>query len=104
MAAAVAFFLRCCGRVLQGDEELLEQLRGHGFACGAGCWRFSLPALHAFLAERIGDDCPDYPRFRRQLFASDCNARLRSLGAEIAIADNHGKVDESLYVLQRISL
>lgn len=100
MPLAVAFFLRCCERVMQGDEAQLERLRGHGFSCRTGCWRFDLPGLHAFLQQQMVEPCPDYLTFRRQLFASDCNLQLQRLGAAIVIADNHGKVDESLYALQ----
>lgn len=102
MANAVVFFLNCCERVLQGEVALLEQLRAQGFACEAQSWNFTLPALHAFLAQHLGEQCPDYPTFRRQLFASDCNQQLQRLGAAIVIADNRGKVDESLYALQRL--
>ena len=44
----------------------------------------------------------DYTGFLRELYASDLNTRLRDLGAEIAIVDNHGKVDSSLYCLRRL--
>lgn len=100
MSQALGVFLNCCERVLQGDKALLEQLRAAGFECQAAYWSFRLPALHAFLLQQLGEQCPDYPTFRRQLFASDCNQQLQGLGAAIVIADNRGKVDESLYALR----
>lgn len=95
----VRSFLSCCERVLHGDAQLLEQLRGHGFACAAGRWEFSLPALHGYLG---GEHGGDYRRWLQRLYASDINARLRQLGAEIAILDNRGKADFSLYGLRRL--
>lgn len=91
-------FFACCLRVLDGDAALIAQLRARGFACEAGGWRFSLPAAHAFLGGR--DEA--YPGWLKQLYASDFNARLKGKGAEIVIADNRGRVDESLYCLRRI--
>ncbi|MOA59099.1 hypothetical protein D3C78_1836360 [compost metagenome] len=44
----------------------------------------------------------EYRTFVRQLFASQINLRLREQGAEIAIADNRGKVSASLYCLRRL--
>jgi len=45
---------------------------------------------------------PDYPTFLKQLYASDLNQRLARQGAQITIADNRGKLSESLYRLQRL--
>lgn len=92
-------FLSCCERVLEGDGQLLEQLRAQGFVCAAGSWDFSLPALHAYLNGEGGEE---YRRWMQRLYASDINARLSELGAEIAILDNRGKVDLSLYGLRRL--
>ncbi|MDT4879085.1 hypothetical protein FQZ97_1147260 [compost metagenome] len=92
-------FLNCCERVLQGDAALLGQLRARGFACGAGRWEFSLPALHGYL---VAENGVEYRHWQRRLYASDINTRLRQLGAEIAIVDNRGKVGSSLYCLRRL--
>ena len=92
-----------CQAVLEGDEAFVALLRDQGFVCGSGYWQFHLPALHAFLRARLAaGEHPDYQTFLRQLYASDLNLRLRDLGAEIAIVDNHGKVDSSLYCLRRL--
>lgn len=99
MGDEVRRFLSCCERVLHGDAQLLEQLRGHGFACAAGYWEFGLPALHGYLS---GEHGGDYRRWLQRLYASDINARLRRLGAEIAILDNRGKVGASRYCLRRL--
>ncbi|MCC6077181.1 hypothetical protein ACFPTX_05715 [Pseudomonas sp. GCM10022188] len=95
-------FLDCCQRILHGDAALIEQLRAQGFACAPASWTFSLPALHAFVAARLASgEAPEYRAFVRQLFASRINLELREHGAEIAIADNRGKVSASLYCLRR---
>ena len=99
MSDEVERFLSCCQRVLHGDAPSLEQLRGHGFVCAPGRWEFSLPALHGYLSARQEGD---YRRWLQRLYASDINARLRRLGAEIAILDNRGKVDASLYCLRHL--
>lgn len=103
MTPAVHTFLDCCERILHGDAALIEQLRAAGFACAPASWSFGLPALHAFLAASLtGDSAPEYRAFVRQLFASPINLHLRERGAEIAIADNRGKVSASLYCLRRL--
>lgn len=99
MSDEVQSFLSCCERVLRDDAQLLEQLRAHGFACTAGRWEFGLPALHGYLG---GGHGVAYRDWLQRLYASDINARLRQLGAEIAILDNRGKVDFSLYGLRRL--
>lgn len=103
MSQAVQAFLDCCQRVLGGDAALIEQLRAQGFACAPGEWRFTLPALHGFLAPQLAaDPALEYRAFIQQLFASSINQRLRERGAQIAIADNQGKVSASLYCLRRL--
>lgn len=105
MSAAVDLFLDCCERVLRGDGALIEQLHMAGFACAPGEWRFTLPALHGFLAPRLSTDPTlEYRAFVQQLFASSINQHLGEHGAEIAIADNQGKVSASLYCLRRLPI
>lgn len=103
MSAAVQLFLDCCERIVRGDAALIEQLHAQGFACAPAEWRFTLPALHGFLAPRLATDpALEYRAFVQQLFASSINQQLREHGAEIAIADNQGKVSTSLYCLRRL--
>ncbi len=90
-------FMDCCEAVLRGDAQVLEQLRAQGFSCEPGHWTFGLPELHRYLNAGQGED---YRHWLKQLYASDINTRLRELGAEIAIVDNRGKVDASLYDLR----
>ncbi|SDH23602.1 hypothetical protein SAMN05216588_103286 [Pseudomonas flavescens] len=93
----------CCEGVLRGDRQLIAQLRAAGFDCDEEGWSFHLPALHAWLAARAASQpAGDYPSFLRCLYASDLNTRLARQGARIAIADNRGKLSESLYRLQRL--
>ena len=94
-------FLDCCEAVLRGDAQMLEQLRVYGFTCEPGHWAFSLPELHRYLD--AGQEM-DYRLWLKQLYASDINTRLRELGAEIAILDNRGKADASLYGLRRLAV
>lgn len=103
MSDAIGVFLDCCARVLVGDDALLAQLRAQGFVCAPGEWVFTLPALHEFLVREIGEAAPVYPAFVRALFASDINRQLAERSAEIAIADNLGKVNLSRYCLRRRS-
>jgi hypothetical protein len=101
MSEPLQRFIECCEAVLRGDAPLLEQLRAEGFTCEPGGWTFSLPELHRYLDAGQGRD---YRRWLKQLYASDTNTRLRELGAEIAILDNRGKVDASLYGLRRLAV
>jgi len=89
----------CCEAVLRDDAQMLEQLRAHGFSCEPGHWTFGLPELDRYL--KVGQGA-DYRLWLKQLYASDINSRLRKLSAEIAIVDNRGKVDASLYSLRRL--
>ena len=92
----------CCEAVSSGDPALLAELREQGFDCEAQRWDFDLPALHAWLSERQAGETPGYADFLKQLYASDLNARLAALGAQVVIADNQGKLNASLYRLQRL--
>lgn len=103
MPDAPEAFLACCHAVLLGDPSAIEELRSAGFDCALAAWSFTLPALHAFLTEHLHVTL-DYKAFIQQLFASDINLRLREHGAEIAIADNRGKVNSSRYCLRRLPL
>jgi hypothetical protein len=98
---AIALFLDCCQRVLRAEQGLIGQLAAAGFACDDGDWQFKLPALHCFICTQLPSmAAPTYRQFLQQLYASDLNQRLRELGAEIALLDNHGKVSRSLYGLR----
>jgi hypothetical protein len=94
----VESFFAQCQAVLAGDAALLARLQVGGFDCQAGYWAFHLPQLHQWLAPQL-----DYPRFRQALYASALNTRLKALGGELAIADNQGNSDLSLYCLRRLS-
>ncbi|MBC9250894.1 hypothetical protein A9179_11455 [Pseudomonas alcaligenes] len=88
---------------MAGDVAFIQALQEQGFACAEDEWRFSLPALHAWLTERLpGAAAVSYAQFCQELFASEINQRLRQQGAEIAIADNRGKISLSLYCLRRL--
>ncbi|MBB2496295.1 hypothetical protein [Aquipseudomonas ullengensis] len=103
MSQRVEVFLECCAQVLGGDETFVARLRERGFACDAGGWCFTLPALHALLMQRLDAAAQvSYARFCQELFASEINLHLRAQGAEIVIAENHGKISQSLYCLRRL--
>jgi hypothetical protein len=91
------FFIHCQA-VLAGEAAQLARLQAAGFACANGYWEFQLPQLHLWLAPQ-----QDYPRFRQALYGSELNTRLKALGGEIAIDDNQGNADLSLYCLRRLS-
>lgn len=94
----VESFFAQCQAVLAGDAALLSRLQAAGFDCQAGYWAFRLPQLHLWLAPQL-----DYPRLRQALYTSELNTRLKALGGELAIADNQGNSDLSLYCLRRLS-
>ncbi|WP_137972435.1 hypothetical protein [Pseudomonas sp. F(2018)] len=94
----VESFFAHCQAVLAGDAALLARLQAAGFDCQAGYWAFRLPQLHLWLAPQL-----DYPRLRQALYTSELNTRLKALGGELAIADNQGNSDLSLYCLRRLS-
>ena len=94
----VESFFAQCRAVLDGDEPLIARLQAAGFDCRSGYWAFRLPQLQQWLAPQL-----EYPRFRQALYASALNSRLKALGGEIAIADNQGRSDLSLYCLRRPS-
>lgn len=93
-----ALYLACAG-VLKGDRSMIGQLRDAGFECCEAAWSFRLPTLHQWLAGQT--DTAAYAVFLKQLYAGDLNARLAALGGHIVIAEQRGKVSESLYRLQR---
>ena len=103
MSPAIALLLDCCQRVLRAEQPLIAQLLAAGFPCTAADWQFTLPAVHKFLFAQLPvDERCDYRQFIRQLYASDLNQQLRELGAEIALADNQGKIHLSRYCLRRL--
>jgi len=87
--------------VARRDPEQLEKLmREPSFSVQPGRWSFSLPDLHAFLVREHADFRDvNYKAFRRMLFDSPVNQATREHGAEITIAENRHKVDESTYAL-----
>lgn len=95
--ALVSFF----ARVARKDPHELQRLaREPRFCMEEGQWRFTLPDLHAFLQAHDAVFRPiDYKRFRKALYASPINQSIRPLGAEVIIADNRSKVDQSNYAL-----
>jgi len=95
--ALLAFF----EHVAMRDPEQLEKLmREPSFSVQPGRWSFSLPDLHAFLVREHAEfRGVDYKAFRRMLFDSPVNQATRAHGAEITIAENRRKVDESTYAL-----
>lgn len=103
MSQRVEVFLQCCNLLLAGDTSFVTRLQKQGFVCAEGEWLFTLPTLHAWLMDPLqrAEQVP-YAQFCQELFASDINQRLRQQGAEIAIADNRGKISLSLYCLRRL--
>jgi hypothetical protein len=98
----VDLFLQCCERFLAADGDFLQSLRQHGFDCDESGWNFTLPQLHGFLLTLAMDiEVPAYVSFRQQLFNSPVNTRLAQQQARIVIASNSGKVDLTVYRLQR---
>jgi len=100
-AAAERALLAFFERVAEKDAAQLDKLsRCPEFRLEHGRWRFALPDLHRFLQ---GEDDAfasiDYTKFRNLILKSPINRAVKPFGAEIAIAENRGKVDRSRYVL-----
>ena len=88
---------------LEQDELLLTKLEQHGFVCDQVQWQFTLPQLHEFMQTTQNPlFLITYHDFRKSLFNSLINKRLRSHNAGIAISDNQQNVDISTYVLKRL--
>jgi hypothetical protein len=90
---------------LNKDEELIAQLSQiDDFVLNEATWQFSLPVLHRFLVDQTPEFSGlTYSHFRTRLFKGQLNLKLKQQGAEIVVAQNHHKVDESHYRLQIIN-
>ncbi len=95
--ALLDFFERVAGK----DETQLHKLRRcPKFRLESGQWCFTLPDLHRFLQDENDVFAAfDYKKFRGLILKSPVNRAIKGFGAEIAIAENRGKVDRSRYVL-----
>ena len=95
--ALIYFF----GQVAQKDKAQLKKLKQEPcFSVELERWSFTLPDLYFFLQHQ--DDVfsrIDYKQFRQLIFNSPINQTAKLFGAEITIADNRAKVDQSSYAL-----
>ncbi len=95
--ALITFF----EQVAQKDKAQLKKLKQEQlFNVERERWCFTLPNLYCFLQhqdEAFSDI--DYKQFRQLIFSSPINQNLKLYGAEIIIADNRAKVDQSSYAL-----
>jgi len=95
--ALIAFFQRVAER---DSAQLAKLSREPRFVIEHDRWIFSLPDLYNYLAEQeAAFNGIDYARFRKLVFNSPVNQAVHSLGAQVTIAENTGKVDRSLYAL-----
>ncbi len=66
---------------------------------------FSLPQLYEiFLQQDEQVTKSSYPEFRKALFSSPINEKMKTCGGEIVISKNTGKVDESVYCLKLVGV
>ena len=95
--ALVSFF----ENVARKDATQLKRLsEAPAFRIEQGRWYFTLPDLYAFLQQHDASFSDlDYKQFRRRLYTCPINQTLKALGAEVTVADNRTKVDESVYAL-----
>jgi hypothetical protein len=93
--------IRFFEQAAQRDSDLLEKLiTERSFSVEEGRWGFTLPDLHRFLqCHEAVFGTIDYKDFRRAIFNSPVNQVVRTYGAEVIIADNRGKVDQSSYAM-----
>jgi len=95
--ALIAFFQQVARR---DGEQLAKLSREPRFTIEHDRWVFSLPDLYDYLTgQEAAFNGIDYARFRKLVFNSPVNQAVRSLGAQVTIADNTGKVDRSRYAL-----
>lgn len=95
--AIVSFFESVAKKETTRLHELQQERR---FSVEWGRWCFTLPDLHTFLQQQ--DEVfrgIDYKRFRQLIFNSAINQIVKGYGAEITIAENREKVDQTLYAL-----
>jgi hypothetical protein len=95
--ALIRFFEQAARR----DSVLLEKLnREPSFSMAERRWDFTLPDLYRFLkCHDAVFGTIDYKGFRRAIFNSPVNQTVRTYGAEVIIAGNRGKVDQSSYAM-----
>ena len=95
--ALVSFF----ENVAKKDTNLLNKLRQEqAFSVDQKNWCFTLPNLYEFLQKQDDEFCDiDYQQFRKLIFNTPINHSTKLHGAEIIIADNKNKVDNSCYAL-----
>ena len=88
-------------RVANKEQEELKNLYGYSdFKLETNNWYFTLPNLFSYLlSQNIIDREVSYTQFRKQLFNSPINQKLKVLGAEVKLYDNKTNVDKSEYVL-----
>lgn len=89
------FFLQVRDSRVQVKEEL-SRLRLEDIWLEEGKLVFSLPALHKFL---FCEKACGYSKFRRELYGSSLNSKLREIGAKVIIFESTGKIDTSRYCL-----
>ncbi|NRA19180.1 MAG: hypothetical protein HRU05_01725 [Oceanospirillaceae bacterium] len=88
----------------QEDEKLLAHLRSHNpVAIQDNQWHFRLDELHICYQYYYPLLSVDYLTFRKKLFNSPINERLRAMGWCIQIAKNTGHIDQSIYYLSPLN-
>ena len=95
--ALISFF----SQIARKNATQLENLKLEtSFELDNQSWRFTLPDLFSFLYNKSEDFCDiDYRQFRVLLFNTQINKAIKIYGAQIVIAENKSKVDNSLYAL-----
>ena len=91
---------------LSRDAQLLGEIEAFSGECAIKNteWHFTLPALHEFIQGKdAGFSEMDYPAFRHLIFNNPINQDLTKQGGEVVIAENHYKVDQSVYAVRKIN-
>lgn len=95
--ALIAFFERVAQREAAEIARLAAEER---FRLSQTAWRFALPDLYAHLARHEPAlSGVAYKQFRQALFNCPINRAIGGHGAAVTIAENKGKVDDTLYAL-----
>lgn len=88
-------------QVANRDSDLLKKLSNESFfVINKTHWCFTLPQLFKYLQVlNPAFQAQSYTQFRHDLFQSPINSMLKSFSAEITIAENKQKVDQTVYQL-----
>ena len=91
-------------RYLENDPEVIEAIQsfGQSFQLENNSWQFTLKDLHQFCGKQIPSiKKVNYPSFKQLLYQNPTNQLLKSNGGKFEILFNSGKIEKTIYCLNR---